>query len=112
MRKLHAPSVTIALLLAVQAAAQADVTRTGKTFVVTLHAGKLDEAIAAKLADDALAAAESLRPALDKFSLRPARPPVVHVHVDEGPFRTLAAETMKVRAQVDAFVQMGAGCVH
>src|SRR5262245_37031178 len=101
-----------ALLLAGAAAAQADVTRTGKTFAVTVHPGKLPEAAAVQLADAALAAAERVRPALDKYSLCPAKTPVIHVHADERPFRALAVDTTKLAFHVEGFVQLAEGCAH
>ncbi|HEU4417896.1 MAG TPA: hypothetical protein VFT55_03100 [Planctomycetota bacterium] len=101
-----------ALLLVGAAAAQADVTRTGRTFAVTLHRGNLPLAVAGRLADEALAAAERVRPALDQFTLCPAKKPVIHVYADERPFRALAAETTKLAFDVEGFVQMTAGCAH
>src|SRR5262245_21874430 len=104
---------TIAALLVVGgAAAQTEVTRTGETFAITLHAGKLPETVASRLADEALAAAERVRPALDKFTLRPAKKPVIHVHADEQPFRELAAATAKLAFPVEGFVQVASGCAH
>jgi hypothetical protein len=102
----------VALLLFGAAAAQADVTRTGKTFAVTLHPGKLAPAVAGRLADEALAAVERVCPALNNFTLCPAKKPVIHVHADELPFRALAAETTKLAFPVEGFVQMAAGCAH
>jgi hypothetical protein len=101
-----------ALLLIGAAAAQGDVTRIGKTFTVTLHPGNLPQAVAARLADEALAAAERVRPALDQLTLCPAKKPVIHVYADESPFRELAAETTKLAFEVEGFVQMDAGCAH
>ncbi|HZN39745.1 MAG TPA: hypothetical protein VFD82_13130 [Planctomycetota bacterium] len=101
-----------ALLLVGAAAAQTDVTRTGKTFAVTLHPGKLPETVAGRLADEALAAAERVRPALDRLTLRPPKKPVIHVYADERPFRALAAETTKLAFPVEGFVQVAAGCAH
>ena len=101
-----------ALLLAGAAAAQADVTRTGKTFAVTVHPGKLPAAAAVQIADAALAAAERVRPALDKFSLCPAKTPVIHVHADERNFRALAADVTKLAFHVEGFVQLAEGCAH
>ena len=104
--------IIAALLLAGAAAAQADVTRIGRTFAVTLHPGNLPQAVAGRLADEALVAAERVRPALDKLTLCPAKKPVIHVYADERPFRELAAETTKLAFHVEGFVQMAAGCAH
>jgi len=101
-----------ALLLMGAAAAQNDITRTGRTFAVTLHPGKLPQSVAERLADEALAAAERVRPALDKLILLRAKKPVIHVYADEAPFRALAAETTKLTFPVEGFVQMAAGCAH
>ena len=101
-----------ALLLVAAAAGQADITRTGRTFAVTLHRGDLPLAVAGRLADEALAAAERVRPALDQLTLCQSKKPVIHVYSDERPFRALAAETTKLAFDIEGFVQMAAGCAH
>ena len=106
-----------ALLLVGAAAAQCDVTRSdvtrmGNTFVVRLHPGDIPLAVAGRLADEALAAVERVRPALDQLILCPAKKPVIHVHADEGRFRALAAATTKLPFPVEGFVQVAEGCAH
>ena len=98
------------LLVAVPAAAQADAVRTGKTFVVTLHA--LDAALANRLADDALSAAEALRPTLDKWGIKAARPPMLHVYVDTKVFREVERKTTKAPYLVEEFCSVDGGEAH
>ncbi len=78
-----------AIAFALPAKAQADVVRTGKSFALTLHPGKLDEALAARLADEALAALEALRPTLDKLGVKPPMNGAVHLHAGEATYRPL-----------------------
>jgi hypothetical protein len=87
VRRAAASLLTVAGL-----AAQDGLTRAGPTFVVTLHPGKLDAEVAARLADEALAAAESTRPVLDKLYQRPAKPPAIHVYAARQEYETAAKE--------------------
>src|SRR5688572_27597468 len=78
--------------LAVPATGQADVVRSGRTFAITLHPHELDDGLAAWLADEALAAAaEAMRPVLDRLGVPPPKGAMLHVHVGPASFR--AAET-------------------
>ena len=102
----------LAVLLAATAAAQADVTRTGKTFVVTVHPGKLSAELAARLADETLAAAEAVRPLLDKWLMVPPKPPVLHLHADTAAFRHLEKKGTNYSFVVDDFCAPDGSAAH
>jgi hypothetical protein len=82
-----------ASLLAVaraQAPAPAPLVRSGAHFVVHLHPGALPPPLAARLADEALAAAESAwAKTAEWLSLREQKPPVIHVHAEVAAYRAV-----------------------
>jgi hypothetical protein len=84
-------AVAAASLLAVaRAQAPAPLVRPGAHFVVHLHPGKLPPALAAQLADESLAAAESAwAKTAEWLSLREQKPPAIHVHAEVAAYRAI-----------------------
>jgi hypothetical protein len=68
---------------------QQPIERTGSAFAITLQRGKLDEALAGRLADEALAVADGVFPAIERTLLirRAAKPSRIHLHAVEATFR-------------------------
>jgi hypothetical protein len=82
------------------APAPAAVARDGKHYRVEFHPGALPEALAGRLADDALAAAESGWPLLDRrLGIRLKAPPVVHVFADGEEFRRAGVPQLVSRGE-------------
>ncbi|HEX6812828.1 MAG TPA: hypothetical protein VF384_14475 [Planctomycetota bacterium] len=84
-------AVAAAALLTVTRAQSAEpLVRPGAHFVVHFHGGKLPAALAGKLADESLAAAESAWAKIaELLSLREQKPPAVHVYAEEAAFRAV-----------------------
>ncbi|HEX5052659.1 MAG TPA: hypothetical protein VFZ65_12860 [Planctomycetota bacterium] len=104
---------TLAVAFAGAAAAQEPLVRTGEHFVVHFHTSKLPGALAARLADDALAAAESTWPAIDKLlGLRSLTPPVLHVYAEPEQFRALEQQHRAGLLPVESFALLGSAEAH
>jgi hypothetical protein len=99
---LHLAGVFVAALAAWPLAAQSDVQRGGKTFKIVLHPGKLEAALAERMADEALAAVEALQPMLDKWQVR-APKATLHVHATQDTFHAIEKLSTEFQFTVGAF---------
>ncbi len=96
-------AVSIAALWSVAPAAQDDVVRTGKTCVLTVHPGDHEDELASRIADEAFAAIEQLRPLLERWQVRPASPVAVHLHLAAPSFRAVEKQVQTYTFTVDEF---------
>ncbi len=113
-RNVRSGSLAILALLAAapESPAQAPVVRSGPHFAVHVHPGALAPALAARLADSALAAVESAWPLLDKLlGAKSAEPAQLHLYVNEAPFRELQ-KSANVSTFRDGFVHADALQAH
>jgi hypothetical protein len=87
--------------------------RAGAHFVVEFHAAKLPDALAARLADESLAAAESAWPVLEKLvAVHPDPPLTIHVHVEPAPFRAIEQKLSTYKVPVEAVADLAAREAH
>lgn len=90
-------------------AQQEPVVRTGPHFEIRCHRAKLPEALAGRLADEALAAAESAWPAIDRLlQVRFAKPAPIDLYALEADFRGVEAGLGGVRGLAQLAVSYAA----
>ncbi len=110
-----AMAVVAALSLAVATPAQSPepLVRPGPHFVVHWHSGALPAPLAARLADEALATAESVWPRLEELlSLRTCKPATIHVYADDAPFRAIEKQHSSVTVPVESLGRLEAQEAH
>src|SRR5262245_51262212 len=83
---------------------QQPIERTGSAFAITLQRGKLDEALAGRLADEALAIADGVFPAVERTLLmrRAAKPSRIHLHAVEATVPIANGRPFDVAVEVGA----------
>ncbi|HEU4420301.1 MAG TPA: hypothetical protein VFT55_15295 [Planctomycetota bacterium] len=85
-----AAAAAASLLAVAPAQAQATLDRSGAHFAVHFHPGALPQALAARLADESLAAAESAwAKTAEWLSLREQKPPAIHVYAEVAAYRAV-----------------------
>lgn len=83
------------------------IVRTGAHFEVHFHSHATDGAVAGKVADEALAAAERTWPAISKLlKMRKATAPTLHLYADMETFRKLEKEHTKNQVPLESFVRL------
>jgi hypothetical protein len=100
------------LFLASLLATQAPIEAKGKTFHLSFHPQQLSAELAQKLADAALAAAESVRPQLEKWQLKPAKPQRIHLYADPEAFTAAHAKFSTEPFVLDAFCRTAPAEAH
>ncbi len=105
----------LGLVVAGACAAQAGkpVVCEGKHFVVEFLPGKLPEDVSQLVADDALAAAEGMWPALQKaMTVKTSSPPRIFVYGDELAYRAVERAASPLKVLVDDFVLADGTAAH
>lgn len=84
-----------------------NVARSGEHFSVSFAGGALPAGLTAKLADQAVAAAEESWPAVSQLlGMRKATPPMLHIHTDVAAYRKLEQEFAPKKLPQPFFVRL------
>lgn len=103
-----AAAVVALLALNATVVAQDVLVRKGAHFEVHFHGSAIDSALANKIADQALAAAESGWPVASKLlKLRKVTAPAVHVYTDIEEFRKLEKQHTGGKLPLESFASLG-----